>query len=199
MSRSSETIGVLGGSFNPVHNGHLAIARSFLASSYISELWVLLTPYPPHKTEQSFVSYELRYQMLQEAFADFDQVKVSDIEKQLTDPSYTVRTLEYLSEQYSDKSFFLCLGSDSAQHFTQWYQWQKILTYCQLLVAGRPSADRIDLPEKVIQKVHFVDHQPISVSSTDVRKKASSQRDISGLVPAVIERIIHENNLYHIQ
>lgn len=196
MPRLSEKIGLLGGSFDPVHNGHLAIARSFLASSYIAELWVLLTPHPPHKRDQSPASYELRYKMLQKAFTDFDRVKVSNIEKKLPDPSYTVRTLEFLTDRYSEKSFFLCLGSDSAQHFTQWYQWQKILSYCELLIAARPSAKDMELDQEIAQKAHFIDHQPISVSSTEVRNKVSSAQDIVDFVPAPVEKIIHQQNLY---
>ncbi|TYP95215.1 nicotinate-nucleotide adenylyltransferase [Fodinibius salinus] len=198
MSHSSDKIGLLGGSFDPVHNGHLAIARSFLASPYITELWVLLTPHPPHKRGQSPASYEVRLKMLQEAFAGFDRVEVSDIERQLPDPSYTVRTLEYLTDRFSEKSFFLCLGSDSAKHFTEWYQWQRILSYCELLVAARPSARDIQLNQEIAQKTHFIDHQSVSVSSTEVRSKASSAQNIADLVPASVEKIIDQQNLYKV-
>jgi len=192
----TQAVGLLGGSFDPVHNGHLAIARSFLNADLLSELWILLTPDPPHKTEQSQAPYELRLTMLEQVFNGWENLVVSDVENNLPSPSYTLQTIEYLSEHHPQKQFYICMGEDSAQNFTEWHKWQNILYYCDLLIARRPSTSLANLHSKVSCQAHYVDHNPVSISSTDVRKAVFEGRNISELVPDVVQDIIHKHNLY---
>ncbi|NGP89086.1 nicotinate (nicotinamide) nucleotide adenylyltransferase [Fodinibius halophilus] len=196
MAAGKEAIGLFGGSFDPVHNGHLSIARSFLDSGYISALWILLTPNPPHKIEQSLTSYELRLQMLKRAFAEWEDVTISDIEDRLPNPSYTVQTVRHLAKAYPGKNFYLCIGEDSAHHFTSWHRWREILSYCELLVAHRPYDKELELDPEVARDAHVIDHKPINISSTEVRNLIQSDGDISGLVPASVQDFIHQNNPY---
>lgn len=197
MSTSQQAVGLLGGSFDPVHKGHIAIAESFLNSGIISKLWILLTPDPPHKTQQVLCDFEHRYKMLKKAFRDFDNVVIKDIENKLPKPSYTVRTLKHLAEKYPDHEFYLCMGEDSVADFTKWKDWKEILEYCELLVARRPTADAMELDPAVAGKTHFIDHEPIEMSSTDIRERVAEGKDISTFVPEQVEDIIHEANLYH--
>lgn len=196
MSSSKEAVGLLGGSFDPVHKGHQAIAKSFLESGFISKLWILLTPDPPHKTKQVLCNFEYRYKMLEQAFQDFDNVEIKDIESKLPKPSYTIRTLKYLAEEYPDYEFYLCMGEDSMINFTQWKKWKEILDYCELLVARRPTDDSTELHPVITEKIHYVDHQPIEISSTDIRERIEVGEDISALVPEQVQEIIKEANLY---
>lgn len=196
MSNSGKAVGLLGGSFDPVHNGHVAIARSFLKSDFISELWILLTPEPPHKLEHVFCDYEHRFKMLQSAFCQIDGVKIKETEKDLPRPSYTVQTLKYLTKQYPDYNFYLCLGEDSARNFKNWKSWNQILELCELLVVSRPSTDDLDLDPSIAKKTHLVDHRPIEISSTDIRNRIKQGRDVSDLVPKEVHKIIKEHNLY---
>ncbi|MDZ7680315.1 MAG: nicotinate (nicotinamide) nucleotide adenylyltransferase [Fodinibius sp.] len=189
-------IGLLGGSFDPVHNGHLAIARSFLNSDYISKLWVLLTPDPPHKTDETLSDYDQRLTMLKAAFNHEDCVYVSDIERQLPRPSYTVKTLEYLTQQYPEQQFYLCIGQDSLANFKQWKSWKQILAYCNLLVARRPENNTGDLDPAISENTHFVHHQPVAISSTQIRQDIASGKNISKVVPDSVRRIIEQSNLY---
>jgi nicotinate-nucleotide adenylyltransferase len=196
MAVQHSSIGLLGGSFDPVHNGHLSIAKSFLGSDLLDELWILLTPDPPHKADRPQADYQLRLEMLQFAFSDFDNIKVSDIEKQLPQPSYTIQTLKYLKEQYPEQTFYLCIGGDSLQDFKKWKDWQEILDYTDLLVARRPNMS-INKIDKILRNdVHFVDHEPIEVSSTMIRDAVASGDDISGLVPSSVKHIIDNKQLY---
>lgn len=196
MEALHKSVGLLGGSFDPVHNGHISIAKSFIESDLIDELWILLTPDPPHKKEHQLSDYRHRSAMLQAAFKSFDNVKISDVERTLPKPSYTVQTLEHLHKEYPDYSFFLCMGGDSLQDFTQWKDWQKILSYCNLVVAQRPAADTALPDKKMHNKVHFVEHEPIAISSSEVRKRVKEEKGISILVPDSVENYIRENNLY---
>jgi nicotinate-nucleotide adenylyltransferase len=197
MKNSGQSIGLLGGSFDPVHNGHVAIAQSFLESGFISQLWILLTPDPPHKTEQAFCDYEHRFKMLQAAFWHFENIKIKDVENRLSQPSYTIQTLKHLTEKYPDTKFYLCIGEDLIHDFKQWRDWEKILDVCELLVARRPSGQTIDLDPLIAEKTHFIDHQSIDISSTEIRNRVTEGKKISGLVPEQVQKIIKKANLYN--
>lgn len=195
MADREQGIGLLGGSFDPVHNGHLAIAQSFLQSKCISEIWVLPAPDPPHK-KHSLTDYDIRLRMLKVAFGQMDDVYINEVEKKLSYPSYTVQTIQYLNEKHPDNHFFLCMGEDSAVDFTEWFQWQKILDYCNLLVARRPDIDDSGLNERVFEKARFVAHQPVDFSSTEIRKRVRQGKDISAMVPEGVKEIIEKEGLY---
>lgn len=196
MTISQQAVGLLGGSFDPVHKGHISIAESFLNSGYISKLWILLTPDPPHKTKQVLCDFEYRFKMLEKAFENFDNVEIKDIEKKLPKPSYTIRTLKHLADKYPDHKFYLCMGEDSVADFKNWKDWKEILYYCDLLVARRPVDDAIELDPAVAEKTHFIDHEPIAISSTDIRERIEEGKDISGLIPEQVEDIICRAELY---
>lgn len=196
MNVSKQAVGLLGGSFDPVHNGHLSIARSFVESSYLSELWLLLTPESPQKEEQDFTDYGLRLKMLSLVFKDQENITVSDVEKQLPPPYYTVQTLRYLTRKHKDKKFYLCMGEDSLLNFQKWHRWKSILEYCDLLVARRPSFQSRTLDTEICKKTHYVVHEPVDVSSTEIRDKAGNGFDIADLVPAPVAEIIDEFKLY---
>ena len=196
MSNQQNSIGLLGGSFDPVHNGHLSIAESFLESDLLDELWVLLTPDPPHKTDKPQADKQLRLKMLETAFKDIDNIKVSDIEKQLPKPSYTIQTLKFLKDKYPNYTFYLCIGGDSLRDFKKWKDWRNILDHADLLVAQRPSAVISKIDKFLRNHIHFVDHEPIEVSSTMIRDTVANGGDISGLVPSSVKYIIDKQQLY---
>lgn len=196
MTNSGQGIGLLGGSFDPVHNGHLAIAKSFLDSDFISELWILLTPDPPHKAEKALNDYKDRLKMLRSAFQDMDCVVISEIERKMPRPSYTIQTLQYLKEEYPGTQFYLCLGEDSARDFKSWKDWKKILDHCDLLVARRHPDKEPKLDSDLTSKAHFIPHEPVETSSTMIRKFIAEGKDISELVPKKVKEIIERENLY---
>lgn len=191
-----KSIGIFGGTFDPVHRGHLAIAESFLGSGYVDELWVLLTPVPPHKPKQKPAPYKFREEMLRAAFEGMPRVKVSTLESQLPAPHYTVRTLRYLHKHFPGHPFYLCIGGDSLAHFHTWYQWRKILDLCELVVAQRPGARVKNIPEEILNRSHLVTHEPLSVSSTEVRKLNCEGQSIEGLVPGSVAKLIARHGLY---
>lgn len=196
MDSSEKTIGVFGGTFDPVHNGHLAIARSFIDSGYIDELWVLLSPYPPHKKENGFASYALRLKMLQQVFKPSRNIRVSDLELHFPKPSYTIQTLEHLKKSHPDYAFYLCLGKDSFYSFTSWHRWEDILDHCRLLVADRPVSEKPNLPDKLVRHSQFVEHDALAISSSEIRKKIQTQEPVDHLLPQSLLEIIEDENLY---
>ena len=196
MNSSNKAIGVFGGTFDPVHNGHLSIAESFLRSDFIDELWVFLSPTPPHKEQDSIAGYTQRLKMLQAAFKPFNRVVISDLESRLPKPSYTVQTLSYLVDTNPENSFYICVGEDSFNTFTSWYHWEEILDHARLLVANRPSAQSNKLPEKLYKRAYFIDHKAIAISSTQIRKRMLEGLPIDELVPQPVADIIVKENLY---
>lgn len=189
-------IGLLGGTFDPVHNGHLSIAESFITSGFIDQLWILLTPDPPHKTNQERTVFELRLEMLKLAFQGIYKVKVLTIENELPRPSYTHRTISYLKRLYPEKKYLLCIGGDSLRTFHTWKDYQTILDEVELLVANRPGEILSGVAPEILQKVTMVDHEEIKDSSTEVKERIKMGESIAHLVPAPVEGIIIEKGLY---
>ncbi|MFO7798185.1 nicotinate (nicotinamide) nucleotide adenylyltransferase [Rhodohalobacter sp.] len=187
-------IGLFGGSFDPVHNGHLEAVNSFLDSGLIDEIWILLTPVPPHKTDQRKTDFEHRYNMLKLAFQESDNTKISDIEKDLPKPSYTLQTIHHLKNQYPDYTFFLCLGEDSLQSFHKWHKYDQILEECTLMVVDRPGSDHSGVGSEILEKTIFVDHKPMNISSTEIREAPDSFALMN--LPDEVQNYIQKNNLY---
>ncbi|MFU8812384.1 MAG: nicotinate (nicotinamide) nucleotide adenylyltransferase [Balneolaceae bacterium] len=188
-------VGIFGGSFDPVHKGHVAVAESFLASGAIDLLWVMLTPYPPHKQEAEQLSYSHRLNMLKLAFKNSRQIQISTLEKELPAPSYTYKTITALQKEHPDTAFFLCLGEDSIAHFNKWYKYRKILDRVSILVAERPGWDHRSVAPEILEQAIFVDHEPVDLASSDIRLKKKGS-DLEFSVPIQVLDYIRKHQLY---
>jgi nicotinate-nucleotide adenylyltransferase len=189
-------VGLFGGTFDPVHIGHLAAARSFLNSGLLSELWILLAPFPPHKNSATHASYSHRLEMLKTAFSGFERTKILTIENELPQPSFTYRTLKHLKSVYPDKDFYFCIGEDSLEHFHTWMKYDKILEETDLLVTKRPGASHKKVLSHILNQSYFVEHEPIKVASSEIKERLKNGKSISNLVPEKVEVIIRERGLY---
>lgn len=196
MLSDNRGIGLLGGTFDPVHKGHVAICRSYLDSEYIEKLYVILTPYPPHKTDRELTDFNHRLNMLNLALNDLADLRVSDVEGKLPKPSYTVNTVKYFQKEFPEERLYLCIGEDSYNHFTEWYNWVEIIENCTLLVAGRPNTQVDTLPEKLKENARFIEHQEIGISSSEIRNLLSHGQDVSKYLPEEVMSYIHDHHLY---
>lgn len=194
--RGPKRIGLFGGTFDPVHKGHLSAASSFLDSTLIDSLWILLNPAPPHKPDAEFAPYSCRLAMLRKAFKTNQRIRISDVEANLPKPSYTIQTLQHLTNSFPDFTFYLCIGYDSFATFKSWYQWEQILTLSTLLVVDRPSGGAEPADPKLSDHVIFIEHQPMKVSSSEIRTKIVEGKSIDRLVPPSVIRFIEEKGLY---
>ncbi len=191
--------GIFGGSFDPVHTGHISLARSFLSSGLIQRLLILLTPDPPHKKAENKTDYEDRLAMLRIAFQNFEKIEISTLERQLPSPSYTLQTIEYLQQTNPDTLFYLCIGEDSLVQFHEWYKYKEILKRVDLIVAERPGYDWKSAFDEIRESAILIDHQPVDVSSTEVREemqKNSSESIEKNRLPEGVQRYIEEKELY---
>lgn len=186
-------VGIFGGSFDPVHNGHKSVVKSFLKSGLIDELLVLLTSNPPHKNSEG-TDFEHRLKMLKLAFRGIEKAVVSDLERKLPSPSYTVQTIEYLQKKNPDTNYFYCLGEDSIKDLHTWHRYSEILERVPILVAERPGFSSEGIDDDILERTIFVDHNPVDMSSTKVRNHKNEDR-FSNL-PEIVKKYIHDHNLY---
>jgi len=195
-SGHSSAIGLLGGSFDPVHRGHVSIARSFVQSAHIDRLWVLLTPDPPHKTDRTLTGFSDRFEMLKRAFQSFSDIEISPVENELPRPTYTFQTIRHLKREYPHIRFYLCMGSDSLRSFYKWYRYERILEEVDLLVARRPGDELSTVAPGIINKTHIVDHEPVELSSTRIREALQRGEHPSDSIPREVMDYIQEKKLY---
>ncbi len=185
--------GIFGGSFDPVHSGHIQVVESFLKSNLFHDLLILLTPTPPHKQNKNQASYNHRFEMLKMAFREYKNVMVSDLETNLPKPSYTLQTVRYLKNHYEDHNWFLCIGEDSVVHFDSWYQYKEILQLVTLVVAERPGFDKEKVKPEILEQTIFVEHNPVDISSTKIRNKTLNTGEV---LPDEVAAYISKHNLY---
>ena len=178
--RGRGRLGIFGGSFNPIHVGHVAIAQAALAQCALDEVWLMVSPQNPLKQETDLLEDTLRFQMAEKALEGVEGVKACDYEFHLPKPSYTWNTLQHLSEDYPDYTFLLLIGGDNWAHFERWRHWKDILRHYDVVVYPRDEyPGTIDVPL-------------LPVSSTDIRERIRKGESIKGMVPAKIEPLVRK-------
>lgn len=183
---------IFGGSFDPIHVGHLALAREVCARGLASEVWFMVSPQNPHKQGHVMTDENLRLKMVQLAIGNNPEFKACDFEFALPRPSYTIKTLEALECRYPQREFRLLIGADNWEKFDRWYKGDEILERYGVVVYPRGSEDAPVLPTNAV----WLPAALHDVSSTDVREAVAAGKDITGLVPDEVERFIIENGLY---
>lgn len=187
-------VGVFGGSFNPVHWGHVRLAEWIVRHSWADEVWLMVSPRNPLKEQAGLLPETERLDMARLAAGEVAGVRASDFEFSLPRPSYTWRTLEALRAAFPATAFSLIIGADNWQHFDRWARPDYIRAHHKLLVYPRPGypLDASALPDGV----DLLGAPVFDVSSTRVRKLLRENGDASRLVPAPVLRYIKERHLY---
>lgn len=189
-------IGIYGGSFNPIHKGHTELAASIVQQGLVDELWLLVSPLNPLKQESAsgIAEYEHRINMARLATEHIEGVKVSDFERTLPLPSYTVTTLHELHKAYPEHEFVLIIGADNWERFPRWYHAQEIIETYTILIYRRPGyeIDETALPPSV-QLVHA----PLyDISSTEIRETAKEGKMMRKWVNEKVAEYIERHQLY---
>ena len=189
---NKQRVAVFGGSFDPIHNGHLALAGEVISRGLADEVWLMVTPQNPHKQDKILSDERLRFQMAQLAVEGLDGVKACDFEFSLPRPSYTLTTLTALDKAFPDKEFCLLIGADNWEKFDRWYKGDEILSRYGIIVYPRGSEGEPPLPSGV----RWLPAKLYDISSTMVRAAVATGNDITGLVPATVVRFINDNKMY---
>ncbi len=191
----TQRVGVMGGTFDPPHAGHVAIAQSFLNSGLLDRLLILPTPVPPHKPDAKLTPYEHRLQMTRICFEYLERTSVDDFELALPSPHYTIYTLRKLSKQNPQAEFSLCIGQDSLNSLKSWYKWEELVSEYDIYVTRRPDATEGD--DAVSSgRIYFVDHQPHRASSTAIRDFLKKGEIPEHLLCDGVPDYIREHRLY---
>jgi len=186
-------IGLFFGSFNPIHHGHLMVASFIANHTDLQQIWLVVSPQNPHKTQSSLLNEYDRLYLAQLAIEDDTQIKVSDIEFKLPKPSYTIDTLTYLQEKYPQHEFFVIMGSDSFQNLPKWKNFEALVKNYQFIVYRRPG---FDISEKYGAAVTYLEAPMLELSATLIRNNCKDGITIRYLVPEDVRLEIERNNYF---
>ena len=183
-------IGIFGGTFNPIHYGHLLLAETARETLELDRVVFIPTHTPPHKTSTQLLPGPVRLEMVQLAVRDHPAFVASDIELLRQGTSYSIDTVKALRQQLPQAKLFLLIGEDMLA--VKWFAWEEIARLCTIVVAHRPGGK----PVKRRQGVKWLEMPQVEISSTDLRKRAAAGRSLRYLVPPAVERFIRERGLY---
>jgi nicotinate-nucleotide adenylyltransferase len=195
-------LGVLGGTFDPIHHGHLVAAEEARHQLALDQVLFVPAGSPPHKPDQPITPADHRVRMIELAIAGRPQTSLSRVDVDRPGPCYTVETLELLRREWGPEvTLFFIEGADSLTELTSWYQPWRLLELCELAVVGRPGVD-VDLAElyrrlpMLEARLHWVQMPRLEISSSDLRRRVQAGRPIAYLVPPAVEDYICEHRLY---
>lgn len=174
--------GFYGGSFNPIHNGHIALARRFLEDMKLDEVWFVVSPQNPFKRESNdLLDNQLRLQIVQTAIADEPRFHATDYEFHLPTPSYTWRTLQHLAQDEPEREFTLLIGADNWASFNRWNHHEDILAHHRIAVYPRrhfPIAPATLPPNVTLLRTPLYD-----ISSTNIRHRIRQGMSVADVLP----------------
>lgn len=188
-------IGLFGGSFNPIHNGHVRLAKSLLQEAALDEVWFLVSPQNPFKQDQQLLDDDKRLQLVRLALKEEPQLIASDFEFHLPKPSYTWNTLQALEQEYPERKFTLLIGGDNWEAFDKWYRYEDILKRYPIIVYPREGSK---VPGVKFQgsDIQIVETPLINISSTQIRQRLQEGKSVRGLVNTEVAMVIEQEHLY---
>lgn len=199
---SKRTIGIMGGTFNPIHYAHLFIANEALNEFNLDEILFIPTGNPPHKNNIEIDTHH-RFEMTRLAILSNSRFSISDIEVNKSVRSYTVDTLKELKKIYNDTDFYFITGTDSILQLETWKNPAELLKLAKFISVVRPGYTNDDVIYKIneLQKkyhgeISLLNSVQLQISSTKIRERVRQNKSIKYLLPEAVERYIIENNLY---
>jgi nicotinate-nucleotide adenylyltransferase len=198
-------IGIFGGTFDPIHYGHLIVAEQAREQASLDQVWFVPSARPPHKTDRSISPFDRRVAMLSFALAgQEDKFRVETIEQDRPGLSYTADTLDAFAERHPDNEWYLLLGADSVKDLPTWHEPLRIVGRATILVAARPGypvwsaaelAGHLGIdPARV--RIQVVEVPQIDIASRDLRRRAAEGKSLLFQLPRAVEVYIREKKLY---
>jgi nicotinate-nucleotide adenylyltransferase len=189
--------GLLGGTFDPPHNGHIALAEAALRELELERLVVMVAGQPPHK--EALTDAETRYRLARAAFEELPKVELPRDELDRPGPGYTVDTVQELGRRFGD--VVVVVGGDMFVSYPTWHQPDRILEHARLAVAERPGASAADFEDVLPRlerpdRIRFFDMPPVDVSASEIRRRVGAGEPYAHLVPPAVARLIEDLGLY---
>jgi len=198
-----KAIGILGGTFDPVHYGHLVAAQYAAYGFNLDRVIFMPAAHPPHKNAADVLEAKHRLAMLQLAIADNPVFEMSTLEIDRSGVSYTIDTIESMRRAYTDADLFFIMGMDSLYILDTWKDVQRLVTLCRFIVVTRPNyhLDRNDpalqgVPEEFWPQADFLEIPAVDISSSDLRSRVQQGKPIRYLLPPAVEKYIYDHSLY---
>lgn len=202
---SGQKIGVMGGTFNPVHYGHLLIAENAFEQFLLDKVVFMPTGHSPHKDEAQILDAKQRSEMIKLAIADNPHFSCSDYEVQKDDVSYTYLTLEAFRSRFPGDELYFIMGADSLAYLDRWQNPKKISELCTILAAVRDGLNIQELTniqdflqKKYGTRICFINTPNFSVSSRMIRRRVAASHSIRYLVPDAVEQYIKQQGIYSV-
>ena len=197
-------IGIFGGTFDPVHMGHLILAEQCRDQAALDQVWFMPAAHPPHKAGAEITRFEQRCEMIELATAGHPAFRVERVEKELPPPSYTAETLAELRRRHPADQFFLLMGSDGLPDLPGWYEPRRVIEAAGLVVVPRPgvmlwTAERLARAlglEASAVRLQFVACPMIEIASRELRRAMADGMSIRYMVPRAVEEYIRDRKLY---
>lgn len=192
-------IGILGGTFDPIHIGHLVAADQALFFAGLDEIWFMPAPNPPHKMDTKITAINHRLEMVKMVVEMDRRYKLCTIEFDRLGPSYTLDTMKELKMKYSDYEFFLIIGGDMIKYLPKWYGIEELITIVNFIGLDRPGYEyqaTSSRDKDILEQVKLIPMPQLDISSSQIREWVKAGRAIRYLVPINVERYIRENKLY---
>ncbi|MBN6888946.1 nicotinate-nucleotide adenylyltransferase [Cytobacillus horneckiae] len=184
-------VGILGGTFDPPHIGHLIIANEVLHTQELDEIWFMPNQEPPHKVKTNKISNADRVNLLRRAISTHKQFRIETIELERKGPSYTAETMKILTEREKDVEFYFIIGADMVEYLPKWHQIDQLLHLVRFIGVKRPD---YNLNSKY--PIIYVDVPEIGISSSLIRQRVEEGKTIRYLVPDEVRVYMKENRLY---
>lgn len=186
-------IGLYFGSFNPIHNGHLIIAKHVLNNTDLKQVWLIVSPHNPLKKSSQLLNEYHRLHLAKLAIEGENDLKISNIEFGLPKPSYTIDTLTHLQEKHPEHSFSIIMGSDSLCNIHKWKNYKILLANYELLIYKRPGFEPVVTGGA---NITVLDAPLLEISSTHIRELIKTKKSFRYLVPDIVKEEIERNSYY---
>ena len=183
-------LGLFGGTFDPLHLGHLIIAQAICENTPLDRVCFIPSACPPHKGDDVMFTANLRYRMTSAALEGYAAFDISDCEMKREGPSFTVDTLRYFRSHYPGDDLYFIVGKDNLTEIQTWREPEKIIEMCTILVADRAGCPDVTVPAWLEGHVAFVSTPIIEISSTEIRARLRERKTIAHLVPEAVRLLI---------